>query len=135
MPQGCPHPVRVHVPTRDVRACSKVSPAPPDWGGAPPLGGGVIEVEGLEKQYGDFPAVRGLTFTVHPGEVLGLVGPNGAGKTSTIRSIAGIIIPTRGRIRIGGHDLATEAVAAKSMLAFITDERRLFEFLLLEGHQ
>jgi len=94
----------------------------------------VIEVEGLEKRYGELPAVRGLTFTVNPGEVLGLVGPNGAGKTSTIRSIAGIIIPTRGRIRIGGHDLATDAVAAKRLLAFIPDEPHLFEYLTVEEH-
>jgi ABC-2 type transport system ATP-binding protein len=94
----------------------------------------VIEVEGLEKQYGDFPAVRGLSFTVQPGEVLGLVGPNGAGKTTTIRSIAGIIIPTRGSIRIGGHDLAAQPVAAKSLLAFIPDEPHLFEYLTAEEH-
>ena len=94
----------------------------------------MIEVEGLEKQYGDFPAVRGLSFSVQPGEVLGLVGPNGAGKTTTIRSIAGIIIPTRGTIRIGGHDLASQPVAAKSMLAFIPDEPHLFEYLTVEEH-
>jgi ABC-2 type transport system ATP-binding protein len=94
----------------------------------------VIEVEGLEKLYGDFPAVRGLSFRVEPGEVLGLVGPNGAGKTTTIRSIAGIIIPTRGRITVGGHDLAKDAVAAKSVLAFIPDEPHLFEYLTVEEH-
>jgi len=94
----------------------------------------VIEVDGLEKRYGELPAVRGLTFAVEPGEVLGLVGPNGAGKTTTIRSIAGIIIPTRGRIRIGGHDLAAEPVAAKSVLAFIPDEPHLFEYLTVEEH-
>jgi len=94
----------------------------------------VIEVEGLEKQYGDFPAVRGLSFSVQPGEVLGLVGPNGAGKTTTIRSIAGIIIPTRGLIRIGGHDLAVAPVAAKSLLAFIPDEPHLFDYLTVEEH-
>jgi ABC-2 type transport system ATP-binding protein len=94
----------------------------------------VIEVEGLEKLYGDFPAVRGLSFQVQPGEVLGLVGPNGAGKTTTIRSIAGIIIPSRGRIRIGGHDLGREAVAAKSLLAFIPDEPHLFDYLTVEEH-
>jgi ABC-2 type transport system ATP-binding protein len=94
----------------------------------------VIEVEGLEKLYGDFPAVRGLSFQVQPGEVLGLVGPNGAGKTTTIRSIAGIIIPSRGSIRIGGHDLGREAVAAKSLLAFIPDEPHLFDYLTVEEH-
>jgi len=94
----------------------------------------VIEVEGLEKLYGDFPAVRGLSFLVERGEVLGLVGPNGAGKTTTIRSIAGIIIPSRGRIRVGEHDLAAEPVAAKQLLAFIPDEPHLFEYLTVEEH-
>jgi ABC-2 type transport system ATP-binding protein len=94
----------------------------------------VIDVEGLQKLYGDFPAVQGLSFRVGPGEVLGLVGPNGAGKTTTIRSIAGIIIPTVGRIRIAGHDLATDPVAAKSALAFISDEPHLFEYLTVEEH-
>jgi ABC-2 type transport system ATP-binding protein len=94
----------------------------------------VIDVDGLQKLYGDFPAVQGLSFQVEPGEVLGLVGPNGAGKTTTIRSIAGIIIPTSGRIRIAGHDLATDPVAAKSALAFIPDEPHLFEYLTVEEH-
>jgi ABC-2 type transport system ATP-binding protein len=94
----------------------------------------VIEVDGLQKLYGDFPAVQGLSFRVAPGEVLGLVGPNGAGKTTTIRSIAGIIIPTRGRIQIAGHDLAEDPVAAKGALAFIPDEPHLFEYLTVEEH-
>lgn len=94
----------------------------------------MIDVEGLHKLYGDFPAVQGLSFRVGPGEVLGLVGPNGAGKTTTIRSIAGIIIPTSGRIRVAGHDLASDPVAAKSALAFIPDEPHLFEYLTVEEH-
>jgi ABC-2 type transport system ATP-binding protein len=94
----------------------------------------VIEIEGLDKLYGDLPAVQGLSFRVAPGEVVGLVGPNGAGKTTTLRSIAGIIIPTRGRIAIGGHDLATDPVAAKRALAFIPDEPHLFEYLTVEEH-
>lgn len=94
----------------------------------------MIEVDGLHKLYGNFPAVQGLSFRVAPGEVLGLVGPNGAGKTTTIRSIAGIIIPTSGRISIAGHDLALDPVAAKSALAFIPDEPHLFEYLTVEEH-
>ena len=94
----------------------------------------MIEVDGLQKLYGDFPAVQSLSFQVRPGEVLGLVGPNGAGKTTTIRSIAGIIIPTAGRIRIDGHDLLQDPVAAKSALAFIPDEPHLFEYLTVEEH-
>jgi ABC-2 type transport system ATP-binding protein len=94
----------------------------------------VIDVQELQKLYGDFPAVQGLSFQVAPGEVLGLVGPNGAGKTTTIRSIAGIIIPTQGKITIAGHDLATDPVAAKAALAFIPDEPHLFEYLTVEEH-
>jgi ABC-2 type transport system ATP-binding protein len=94
----------------------------------------VIEVEALSKLYGRLMAVQGLTFHVAPGEVLGLVGPNGAGKTTTLRSIAGIIRPTSGTIRIAGHDLAAEPVAAKRALAFIPDEPHLFEYLTVEEH-
>ena len=94
----------------------------------------MIEVDGLQKLYGDLPAVQGLSFRVGPGEVLGLVGPNGAGKTTTIRSIAGIIIPSAGKIRIAGHDLAQDPVRAKAALAFIPDEPHLFEYLTVEEH-
>ncbi|MBA3522833.1 MAG: ABC transporter ATP-binding protein [Gemmatimonadales bacterium] len=94
----------------------------------------MIEVEALHKLYGDLPAVQGLSFRVGPGEVLGLVGPNGAGKTTTIRSIAGIIRPTQGRIRIAGHDLGVDPVPAKMALAFVPDEPHLFEYLTVEEH-
>ena len=94
----------------------------------------MIEVEGLTKLYGDFAAVTALSFSVQPGELLGLVGPNGAGKTTTLRSLAGIIPATRGTIRIAGHDLATDPVGAKRELAFFSDEPRLFEYLTIRQH-
>ena len=94
----------------------------------------MIEVEALTKRYGSFTAVRGLSFSVRPGEVLGLVGPNGAGKTTTLRCMAGIIPPSEGRVRIAGHDLASEPVAAKRSLAFFPDEPRLFEYLTVRQH-
>lgn len=94
----------------------------------------MIEVLGLTKLYGDFVAVNELSFTVQPGQVLGLVGPNGAGKTTTLRCLAGIIPPTRGGILVGGHDLATNPIPAKKELAFFTDEPRLFDYLTVEQH-
>ncbi len=94
----------------------------------------MIEVLALTKLYGGFEAVRDLTFTVADGEVLGVVGPNGAGKTTTIRTIAGIIAPTSGTIRVSGYDIQTESVAAKSGLAFLPDEPHLFEYLTVEEH-
>jgi ABC-2 type transport system ATP-binding protein len=94
----------------------------------------MIEVEGLTKRYGSFPAVKALSFTVKPGEVLGLVGPNGAGKTTTLRCLAGIIPPSSGNIRIAGHDISAEPVAAKRALAFFPDEPRLFDYLTVRQH-
>jgi ABC-2 type transport system ATP-binding protein len=94
----------------------------------------MIEVASLTKRYGEFTAVKDLSFTVAPGEVLGLVGPNGAGKTTTLRSLAGIINPSAGRISIGGFDLARQPERAKALLAFIPDEPQLFEYLTVEEH-
>ncbi len=94
----------------------------------------MIEVTSLTKRYGTFTAVNGLSFTVRPGEVLGLVGPNGAGKTSTLRCLAGIIPASGGKVRITGHDIAAEPVAAKRALAFFPDEPRLFDYLTVRQH-
>ena len=94
----------------------------------------MIQVESFSKLYGDLRAVQSLTFSVPGGQVVGLVGPNGAGKTTTLRSIAGIVRPTEGMIRVAGHDLEHDPVAAKRQLAFIPDEPRLFEYLTVEEH-
>jgi len=93
-----------------------------------------IVVEDYHKSYGSFVAVRGLSFRVNPGEVLGLIGPNGAGKTTTLRALAGILRPTRGRLIIDGHDLAHEPVAAKKATAYIPDEPKLFDQLTVWEH-
>jgi ABC-2 type transport system ATP-binding protein len=94
----------------------------------------MIEVQGLTKLYGKFVAVSELSFSVQPGEVLGLVGPNGAGKTTTLRCAAGIIPATRGTVRICGADLASDPISAKRQLAFFPDEPRLFDYLTVEQH-
>jgi ABC-2 type transport system ATP-binding protein len=94
----------------------------------------MIVVRELTKLYGDFTAVRSLSFEVAPGEVLGLVGPNGAGKTTTLRCLAGIIAPTSGSVAISGHDMRSDAIAAKRALAFIPDEPHLFDYLSVEEH-
>jgi ABC-2 type transport system ATP-binding protein len=94
----------------------------------------MIEVEGFEKAYRDTIAVSDLSFTVRPGQILGLVGPNGGGKTTTLRAIAGVIPPTRGALRLAGHDVVREPVAAKSRLGFVPDDPRLFDVLTVWEH-
>jgi ABC-2 type transport system ATP-binding protein len=94
----------------------------------------MIEISGLSKLFGNFSAVRDLSFRVGPGEVLGLVGPNGAGKTTTLRTIAGIIPPSSGSVFIGGSDLLKDPINAKRHLAFFPDEPRLFDYLTVRQH-
>jgi len=93
-----------------------------------------ISVTSLSKSYGDFAAVKELSFEVKEGEILGLVGPNGAGKTTTLRALAGIHPPTSGTIRIGGFDIREDPVEAKHRLAFFPDEPRLFDYLSVDEH-
>jgi len=89
----------------------------------------MIVVEDLVKHYGRFQAVQGLSFHVREGEVFGFLGPNGAGKSTTMRIIAGLIQPSGGTVRVGGHDLAREPIAAKAITSFIPDRPFLYEKL------
>ena len=63
-----------------------------------------IEFRQVVKRYGDVVAVRGVSFTVAPGTLVTLLGPSGCGKTTILRLIAGLELPTEGRILIGGED-------------------------------
>ena len=94
----------------------------------------MIVIRDLTKTYGATLAVQDLSLDIRPGEILGLIGPNGAGKTSTLRCIAGIHRPTSGSVSIGGHDIVTDAIAAKRLLAFVADEPHLFDHLTVMEH-
>jgi ABC-2 type transport system ATP-binding protein len=94
----------------------------------------MISVSHLSKAYGSFRAVNDLSFTVGPGEVVGLIGPNGAGKTSTLRCLVGIQAPSAGTIAIDGRDIVKDSVAAKQQVAFMADEPNLFEYLTVLEH-
>jgi ABC-2 type transport system ATP-binding protein len=93
-----------------------------------------ISVEHFGRIYGTFTAVHDLSFDVASGEIVGLIGPNGAGKTTTLRSLAGILRPTSGHLRIDGHDIVSDSLEAKRRLAFMPDEPHLFEYLTVEEH-
>jgi len=94
----------------------------------------VIEVEHFGKSYADFSAVRDLSFSVRPGEIAGLVGANGAGKTTTLRAITGILRPSSGNIRVGGHDIVKEPVPAKHQFAYIPDTIHPYDQLTVTEH-
>ena len=82
-----------------------------------------IEIAGLRKTYpGGVEAVRGIDFTVPPGEVFGLLGPNGAGKSTTIGMLTTTIIPTAGRARLDGHHVAADPLAARRVSSVVFQE-------------
>ena len=89
----------------------------------------MIRLEGLTKRYGKFTAVNNIDLHVPRGELFGFLGPNGAGKTTTLRMIAGIMRPTAGRIWLGGDDVVTEPMSAKTRLGFIPDRPFIYEKL------
>jgi ABC-2 type transport system ATP-binding protein len=96
-----------------------------------------IAVQQLTRTYGAFVAVDGLSFDVGAGEIVGLIGPNGAGKTTTLRTLAGILRPTSGTVRIDGFEIGADgdaAIEAKRRLAFMPDEPHLFEYLTVDEH-
>ncbi len=93
-----------------------------------------IAVQGLRRVYGTLPAVDDLSFTVAAGEIVGLLGPNGAGKTTTLRTLAGILRPSAGRVLIDGHDIVADPLAARRKLAFMPDEPHLFEYMTVDEH-
>ncbi len=92
----------------------------------------MIDVEGLQKRYGDVEAVRDIDFRVETGEVFGLVGPNGAGKTSTLKMLAGLVEPTAGRIDVNGREPGDPAM--RKRLGFLPEESPLYEEMTPQGY-
>jgi ABC-2 type transport system ATP-binding protein len=80
-----------------------------------------IEVRSLCKDFGAFRAVKGVSFQVRTGEVLGFLGPNGAGKSTTMKMITGFLAPTRGNIRVAGCDVARRSVEARRRIGYLPE--------------
>lgn len=81
----------------------------------------MIEIRGLAKHFGPLKAVDGVSFDVAQGEVLGFLGPNGAGKSTTMKMVTGFLTPSAGTVRVAGHDVLTEPVAAKSAIGYLPE--------------
>ena len=92
----------------------------------------MIEVEGLRKSYGDFEAVKGVSFEAEAGKIFGLLGPNGAGKSTIIGCISGLLEPSAGRVRVMGKDVVVEGRAARQQLGVVPQELALYEDLPAE---
>jgi ABC-2 type transport system ATP-binding protein len=87
-----------------------------------------LAVRGLTKHF-DRPAVDGLDLDIHIGEFYALLGPNGAGKTTTLRMVAGLLRPDAGSISVWGLDALRDPVAAKQIMAWVSDEPMIYDKL------
>src|SRR5438034_1031878 len=85
------------------------------------MGQAMIEVRDLRKTFGAVEAVRGISFRVDGGEIVGFLGPNGAGKTTTLRILAGIFPPTSGEVRVAGHDVMREPLACRRAVGYFPE--------------
>ena len=88
-----------------------------------------LEVRGLTKTYGRLRAVDALNLTVNAGEWVGLIGPNGAGKSTTVQVITGQLIADSGSIQVAGHEIATDALAARRHTGYVPQRLELYPFL------
>src|SRR6266487_150274 len=89
----------------------------------------MITTVNLAKRYGHLVAIKNLNLHIAQGEFFGFLGPNGAGKTTTIKILIGLLRPTAGAARIGGHDIQREPIAAKSLIGYVPDQPYLPEKL------
>ncbi|AFZ21680.1 ABC-type multidrug transport system, ATPase component [Allocoleopsis franciscana PCC 7113] len=94
----------------------------------------------LWKTYGQKQVVQGVNFTLNPGEILGLLGPNGAGKTTTVGMLYGSVIPSRGFVQLGQHQVQVQGRIARAAMGIVTQEDNLdpdftvFENLVYFAH-
>ena len=93
----------------------------------------MIQFENATRTYGNKVAVSDLSLTIPSGELFALLGPNGAGKTTTIKMLVGLLRPSRGVIRVCGHDLVMETRSAHLHLGYVPDEPYLYD--KLTGHE
>ncbi len=91
----------------------------------------MIEVKDLTKYYGDFCAVKGVSFKVNDGQITGLLGPNGAGKTTTMRMITGYLVPNSGAVSVGGLTIDDDSIEVKKMIGYLPESAPLYADMMV----
>jgi ABC-2 type transport system ATP-binding protein len=94
----------------------------------------IIEVRDLSKSYGSFQALRGVSFGVEEGEIVGLLGPNGAGKTTTIKILTGYLQPDAGSVVIHGLDVLTHTLEVKALIGYLPENAPLYPELSVQEY-
>jgi linearmycin/streptolysin S transport system ATP-binding protein len=86
----------------------------------------MIQASALRKRFGEIEALRGISFSVSPGEIYGLLGPNGAGKSTTISILCGLVRPDGGEVRLNGVDVVLRPLEARRSLGVVPQEVALY---------
>ena len=94
----------------------------------------MIVVEHLTKYYGEYPAVRDVSFQVDKGQVVGFLGPNGAGKSTTMRILAGFLTATSGKATIGGKDVFWDPIEARRRIGYMPESCPLYTDMRVEEY-
>ena len=94
----------------------------------------MVEVDNLTKLYGDMVAISGVTFRAQEGEILAFLGKNGAGKTTTMRIMTGFMPPTSGTVRINGHDIQDDSLAARRHVGYLPETAPLYDEMSVRGY-
>ena len=89
----------------------------------------ILEVNNLSKKFGEFFAVKGISFAIEEGEIFSLLGPNGAGKTTTISMLSSLLQPAGGEAIIGGHSVTRDPMAVRNIIGVVPQEIALYEEL------
>jgi len=93
------------------------------------MGRTMLEVRNVTKRYGAITAVRGISFTVRPGEVLGYLGPNGSGKSTTVKMLAGLMPPSIGHVLFDGRNIQEDLVGYKAQVGYVPEEAHVYTYL------
>ena len=89
-------------------------------------GPAMIEAHGLTKYYGDFAAIKDVSFEIRQGEVVAFLGPNGAGKSTTMKLLTGYLAPSAGTACIAGHDMSADRLAGSARLGYLPENGPLY---------
>jgi len=94
----------------------------------------LIEVKNLTKNYGSFAALKGISFHIEKGEVIGFLGPNGAGKTTTMRILTCFMPPTSGRAIVAGYDVFSDSLAVRKRVGYLPENVPLYHEMTTHGY-
>jgi ABC-2 type transport system ATP-binding protein len=94
----------------------------------------MIEVGDLRKTYGETRALRGVSFTIRRGEIVGLLGPNGAGKTTAMKILTGYLLPTSGRASVADHDVLAEPLEVQRKIGYLPENAPLYTDMLVSEY-